>query len=238
VIVTIRRATAAGVFLFAATSAAPTYAQGYIGAFLVADVVRLDQYDSRIGDFGSGEALGFALRLGAEVGRRWGIELEFVRPGDITSDQTPPLLPALASVDLPGGVPPPASLANVSPSDLSVIFPSYVYQYRTTQRRTTLSTALWIRQEIARRFSLAYLGGVAFGRTENEVEVSYVPMRPTILPIPRSVNESIQYNVGPMVGVEGRIRMASQVDLVPGIRMHGIDSGWLIRPSLGLVWMF
>jgi hypothetical protein len=68
VIVTIRRATAAGVFLFAATSAAPTFAQGYIGAFLVADVVRLDQYDSRIGDFGSGEALGFALRLGAEVG--------------------------------------------------------------------------------------------------------------------------------------------------------------------------
>jgi hypothetical protein len=229
----IRRATAAAAFLCAATIAAPAFAQGYIGAFLVADVVRLDQYDSRTGDSGSGEALGFALRLGAEVGRRWGIELEFVRPGEITTDQMPEVYP-LATVTAERVVP---TLPGVSVPE-SLIFPSYSYRFRSTQRRTTLSTALWVRQEISRRFSLAYLGGVGFGRTEQEVEIDYLPIRPTIVPIPRSAIESIQYSVGPMVGVEGRIRMASQVDLLPGLRMHGIDGGWLIRPSLGLAWMF
>ena len=91
---------------------------------------------------------------------------------------------------------------------------------------------------IAPRVSLAYLGGVAFGRTESELEISYVPIRPTIIPIPPSVNESIDYGVAPMVGVEGRIRLAGHVALVPGLRLHGTDGGWLIRPSLGLAWMF
>jgi hypothetical protein len=85
---------------------------------------------------------------------------------------------------------------------------------------------------------LAYVGGVAFGRTESEVEVSFQPVRPTIIPIPPSVSESINYDVAPMVGVEGRIRMGGQVELVPGLRLHGTDGGWLIRPALGLMWTF
>jgi hypothetical protein len=222
-------------FLCVVALATPAFAQGYIGAFLVADVVRLDQYDSRVGDSGNGEALGFALRLGTEVGRRWGVELEFVRPGEITSDQTPEVYPLLATLNVVGGpVPPP----NVSLLDSSLTFPTYSYRYRSTQRRTTLSTALWVRQEISRRFSLAYAGGVAFGRTETELEVSYLPIRPTILPIPPILNESIHYGIGPMVGIEGRIHMAEQLDLVPGLRLHGTDGGWLLRPALGLSWTF
>lgn len=230
------KTTAVAVFLVTMAVAAPAFAQGsYIGAFLLADVVRLDQYDSTVGDTGNGEALGFALRLGTPIGARWGVELEFVRPGEITSDQTPQILPALTTVNVGSGVP---TLPNVSVPESTLIFPSYSYRFRSTQRRTTLSTALWVRQEISRRFSLAYLGGVAFGRTNNEVEISYLPIRPTILPIPRSVNESIDYNVAPMVGVEGRIRLGGQVDLVPGLRLHGGEDGWLIRPALGLAWTF
>ena len=229
------RALTAAVFLVASAFAVPAFAQGgYIGAFLVADVVRLDQYDLRTSESGSGEALGFGLRLGAEVGRRWGVEVEFVRPGEITSEQIPPILPAYYTVT-PEPVPP--ILPNVLP-DPSLVFPSFSYRSRATQRRSTLSTALWARQEISRRVSLAYLGGVAFGRTESELEISYVPIRPTIIPIPPSVNESIDYGVAPMVGVEGRIRLAGHVALVPGLRLHGTDGGWLIRPSLGLAWMF
>jgi hypothetical protein len=224
----------AAALLCLVASTTPAFAQGYIGAFLVADVVRMDQYDSRVGDSGNGEALGFALRLGTEVGRRWGVELEFVRPGEITSDQLPQVYPLLATVNVVGGVPPP----NVSVPDSSLIFPTYSYAFRSTQRRTTLSTALWVRQEISRRFSLAYTGGIAFGRTETELEVSYLPIRPTILPIPPILNESIHYGIGPMVGVEGRIRMADQLDFVPGLRLHGTDGGWLIRPALGLSWTF
>ena len=95
-----------------------------------------------------------------------------------------------------------------------------------------------MRQEISRRFSLAYVGGVAFGRTESELEISYLPIRPTIIPIPPSLNESVNYDVAPMVGVEGRIRLGGHVDVVPGIRLQAIEGGWLIRPALGLAWAF
>jgi len=217
--------------------AAPAFAQGsYIGAFLVADVVRLDEYDSRAEDSGNGEALGFALRLGTPIGSRWGVELEFVRPGEITSDQTPQILPALTTVNVGSSLPP--GLPNVSVPDSTLLFPSYSYRFQSTQRRTTLSTALWVRQEISRRFSLAYLGGIAFGRTSTELDIDYLPIRPTILPIPRLSSESINYDISPMVGVEGRIGMSRQVDLVPGIRLHGFQGGWLIRPALGLSWTF
>jgi hypothetical protein len=167
------------------------------------------------------------------------VDLEFVRPGEITTDQIPEFLPLLTT-----GVTavPPSTLPNVyDPRILpdSLLFPSYSYRFRSTQRRTTLSTALWVRQEISRRrFSMVYLGGVAFGRTESEVEIGYLPIRPTIIPIPPSVSESINYDVAPMVGVEGRIRMGGQVELVPGLRLHGTDGGWLIRPALGLMWTF
>jgi hypothetical protein len=230
----IRRAAAAAAFCAATTVAAPALAQGsYVGAFLVADVVRQDQYDSRTGDSGNGEALGFALRLGAEIARRWGVELEFVRPGEITTDQAPQIIAGFYELSAGSTVP---GLPNVVP-DASLIFP-YSYRFRSTQRRTTLSTSLWVRQELSRRVSLAYLGGVAFGRTNNEVELSYLPIRPVILPIPPSITESITYNVGPMVGVEGRIRMGGQVYLVPGLRLHGNQGGWLIRPAVGLNWVF
>ncbi len=227
----------AAAFIVAIALALPAFAQGYVGAFLVGDVVRLDQFDSRSGDSGGGEALGFGLRLGTPVGARWGVELEFVRPGEIASDRTPDILPLLTttpSVTVPS-LPTVPTLPNVFDP---LILPSVSYTFRSTQRRSTLSTALWVRQEISRRFSLAYLGGVAFGRTESEIEISYLPIRPTIIPIPSSVTETIDYGVAPMVGVEGRIRMGGQVDLVPGLRLHGTDGGWLIRPSVGLAWVF
>ena len=218
--------------------ATPAFAQGsYVGAVLVGDVVRLDQYDSNSRDSGNGEAFGFGLRLGSPLGAKWGVELEFVRPGEITTDQTPQILPLPASVVLTPSIP---TIPNLPNSDIydPLIFPTYSYNFRARQRRTTLSTSLWVRQEISRRFSLVYLGGLSFGRTNSEVEISYLPIRPAIIPIPRSVTESIHYGVGPMVGVEGRIRMGGQVDFVPGLRLHGIDGGWMIRPSIGLSWTF
>jgi hypothetical protein len=221
--------------LFASAIAAPAFAQGgYISASLIGDVVRLDQYDSSRSDTGNGEALGFALRVGSGLGPRWGVELEFVRPGEIDSDVTPEILPLLArtipsfTTSIPG-----------SPSGGDVLaFPIYSYRYHTRRRNTTLAAVVWAKQEISPRFSLAYVGGVSFGRTSHEIEVSYEPLRPTILPIPPSVSKSSMYDAGPMAGVEGRVRLGGQVDLVPGIRLHGVEGGWLIRPALGLAWNF
>ena len=233
-----RRTSAFAVVLLFGVLAPPAFAQGaYVGAFLVGEIVRLDQYDSRAEDSGNGESFGFALRLGSPIGTKWGVELEFVRPGEITSDQVPQIFPAIYEVTPIQVIP---GLPNQGQYD-PLIFPPISYEFRSTQRRSTLSTSLWVRQEISQRFSMVYLGGVAFGRTSNEVEITYSFGRSTILPIPSIapiVNESITYDVQPMVGVEGRIRLAGKVDLVPGLRLHGAQGGWLIRPAVGLSWNF
>ena len=237
-----RRTLAIAVVLLFGVLAPPAFAQGaYVGAFLVGEIVRLDQYDSRAEDSGNGESLGFALRLGSPIGTKWGVELEFVRPGEITSDQVPQILPAIYQITAVPSIPGLPNQGNYDP----LIFPPISYEFRSTQRRSTLSTSLWVRQEISSRVSMVYLGGVAFGRTSNEVEISYTFGRSTILPtilplppIPPLINESISYDVQPMVGVEGRIRLAGKVDLVPGLRLHGAQGGWLIRPAVGLSWNF
>jgi hypothetical protein len=234
-----KRTSAAAVLVLCGVLAPPAFAQGaYVGAFLVGEIVRLNQYDALAQDSGSGESFGFGLRLGSPLGAKWGVELEFVRPGEIESDQMPQILPAIYELT-PGlaipGVPP-----NQGAYD-PLIFPQYSYQFRSNERRTTLSTSLWVRQEISSRVSLVYLGGAAFGRTNNEVEITYSIGRPTILPIPPIppiVTESVIYDVQPMVGVEGRVRMGGKVDLVPGLRVHGTQGGWLIRPAVGLSWNF
>jgi hypothetical protein len=235
-----RRTSAVAVVLLFGVVAPPAFAQGaYVGAFLVGEIVRLDQYDSSAEDSGSGESLGFALRLGSPIGTKWGVELEFVRPGEITSNQLPQIFPAIYDVQ-PIQVIPGLPNRGVNVSD-PAIFPPISYEFRSAQRRSTLSTSLWVRQEISPRVSMVYLGGVAFGRTSNEVEITYTISRPTILPLPPIspvINESISYDVQPMVGVEGRIRMGGKVDLVPGLRLHGAQGGWLIRPAVGLSWNF
>ena len=238
-----RRTSAIAVILLFGMLAPSAFAQGaYVGAFLVGEIVRLDQYDSRAEDSGNGESLGFALRLGSPIGTKWGVELEFVRPGEITSDRTPEILPLLTNTPPNVRTPLPTLPTGI---DFNIydplIFPPISYEFRSTQRRATLSTSLWVRQEISSRVSMVYLCGVAFGRTSNELEITYTFPRQTILPLPPIsplINESISYDVQPMVGVEGRIRLAGKVDLVPGLRLHGAQGGWLIRPAVGLSWNF
>jgi hypothetical protein len=48
----------------------------------------------------------------------------------------------------------------------------------------------------------------------------------------------VSYRAGPVAGVEARIWLTDQVQLVPGVRLHGLDGGWLVRSSVGLGWTF
>lgn len=230
-----RRLLTAVAFVLVLAAAAPVSAQsGYVGAFLVGDVARFDQYDATgRDDAGNGEVLGFALRLGTGLGSRWGVELEFTRPSEIESEMAPGILPMLAESSIATGL--------AFPIDPGIPFPPYSYSIRTRQRNSTLATSLWMRQEITSRFSLAYVGGVSFGRFSSEVEVTYQPIRSPFFTVPAiapTVSEVTTYHAGPMVGMEGRLTLSGQAQLVPGLRLHAIQGGWLIRPSLGLVWNF
>jgi hypothetical protein len=180
---------------------------------------------------GGGEALGFALRVGTPIGSKWGIEAEIARPAEIENEGGSDVVP-LAYARFP----------DVVREELGVIYPRISSQVRTSQRYTTLSTTAWARQDLSPRFALVYSGGVGFHRTEQNVEYTYGPVRPVpglliVIP-PRSRSEAIVYSVRPVVGVDARIGMTAHVELVPSLRLHGLQNGMLIRTGIGLAWTF
>ena len=231
------RVVALAVVLLAALAPAAAAQGAYVSASLTGDIVRLNRLETAgSGESGDGEALGFALRLGTEIGSRWGVEAEIARPSEIESSFDPGYLPYRLAEVTATSVPPSGV---VSPG-FEVFYP-FTYRVQTRQRNTTLSAAAWAKQELSRRFSLVYLGGMGFHRTTQDVEISFEPptqfLRPAIFPVP-SLTESVVYTVGPFAGVEARIDLADHVQLIPGVRLHGISGGWLVRSSIGLGWVF
>ena len=216
----------------------PASAQGYVAASVLGDIARFNEYDSGSGreTSGSGEAVGFALRLGSAIGSRWGVELEFARPSEIETEFSPPYIPLLTTTVTTGSVPPSVG----SPVLPDVIFP-YSIRTESRQRNTTLSTSVWIGQPVTKRFGLKYLAGIAFGRTSQDIDIVYEPiprLAPVITVPTRASSSATTYDVGPLVGVEGEIGLTEHVQLVPGFRLHGVEGGWLLRPSVGLGWNF
>jgi hypothetical protein len=211
----------------------------YVGASVFGDFVRL----SGTRTFGSGgassggEAIGFTVRVGAPLSDRWGVEAEFARPSLIVEDDSPEVYPLARFT--------PIAIPGVSlPSPL--IFPPL--QFRNTYRNTTISTSAWVRHDLSANSSLVYLGGLGFYRSENRFEYVFDPRAlvpvPSGTPVPTGLSilpyssETVFYGVRPFVGVEGRIGLGEHMQLVPGLRLHGVENGWLVRPAIGLNWMF
>src|SRR5687768_11541397 len=70
-------------------SATPAHAQGpYVMGGVGIDVSRLDHVEGAgLPDMtADGEAIAFSLRLGTAIGDRWGVELAFTRPDEITQE--------------------------------------------------------------------------------------------------------------------------------------------------------
>ena len=102
-----------------------------------------------------------------------------------------------------------------------------------------------MRQELSPKVSLAYIGGAGFHRNERELELEFQPFIPINFPIPipippiaPTISESVQYDVRPFVGIESRIGLTEHTQLVPGIRLYGVDGGWLLRPAVAFGWVF
>jgi hypothetical protein len=212
---------------------APAMAQTpYVGTALVGDVARFSHssFDGRLGESSGGEAIGFALRLGIGVGAAWGVEAEFARPSELTSTASPPVLAALGYPELVG------RLGLIDPGGLTGLGISI----DTRQRNTTLSTVAWVRQDLTNRAALVYLGGLSFVRAAHVTEYSFSFVRALpglLLPAADRV-EFIAYGVRPVVGIEARIGLTDHLELVPGVRLTGLESGWLVRPAVGLSWGF
>ena len=209
----------------------------YVGVDLVGDVLRSTHSESSLGlDVPSGgEAIGFGLRLGTPLGSHWGIELAFTRPGEIETEFSG-AIPLASSAEILTTI--ARAAGNLTATQL---LPSPLpYRLRATQRHSTLSTTVWFNQTLSSKVSLVYLGGMGFYRNtyESESRFDILPagiISPIVFP---SLTKTVTYGVRPLAGFEARVHLTDHVDLVPGIRLHGLESAWLLRPAVGLAWSF
>ena len=211
----------------------------YVAGAIGAEVVRTSSTESAGSTFdaGSGEAFAGAIRVGTSIAPRFGVELEFYRPGEIEDNSDLPIFVTDTIIGArPGGI-----IGGPLP-DFG--FSSIIAQ--TTRVRTTTTSALvYARQPVGGRFEMVYLGGVGFSRVVREIDFGFprviVPLPPGILPRSYSIRTT-QYAVGPVVGVEMRAGMTEHMQLVAGLRAHTVGQsvvdGWMIRPSVGLAWKF
>jgi hypothetical protein len=212
-----------------AADAQPAYVAGSLGA----DIARTGSVGGTDAP-GTGEALSFSLRAGTGLTSRFGAELDFTRPSEITTDETPDvsILPVPRDTFFP-------NLSVVLPDLPAFPLPGIGYRVRTTQRSTTITAAAWMRQEITPRIALVYLGGIAFGRVERTVTTSFdvPPILASIYP-PTFEAGTVDYRAGPMAGFEGRLGLAEHIQVIPGVRVLSVGSGWIVRPAVSLGWMF
>ena len=226
--------------------ASSVFAQSpYVSASVGADISRFSGVDE--GSFGGiragGEAIAWSLRVGTEIGERWGLELGYTRPSEVESESSfnfpQPVFRFGMDALPPGGTGPTvASGFPISFSSLPTLLGSSA---RLARRDSTFETVAWVRQT-AGPVQLVYLGGVAFNRTVEELTVDF-GRRLAIIPIPNSTRTTT-YGVSPLVGIDGRIGMTDHLRLVVGTRLQSIGggttgaSGWIVRPSAGLMWEF
>ena len=215
----------------ASTAAQSTYVAGAISA----DVVRFSGAESEGDDVldNNGGALSFAVRAGTPVGDRWGVEAEFARSGGIENELEPSVI-SLPQLQMPRFASPGLAISWTSASAVP-----FQYSVRTTQRTTTIAASAWLRHDLTSRVALVYVAGMGFFRSEYDYENSldFLPLR-ALLTIPALRTETVTYGVKPLAGVESRVRLLDHVDLVPGVRLQGLEGGWLVRPSIGAAWNF
>jgi hypothetical protein len=235
----------AALTMVCALAVVPAAAQDtYVSASLTLDVIRFSRSETPGGTDLSpdGEAPGFALRLGTRLGSAWGVEAEFSRAAEIERESGPDAIPLVPRTTNPAlGIIGNGRLA--IPGIDPLVFLPLVYRVRTTYRDSTVSAGAWVRQDFTGRFALVYTGGVGFHRSEREAELTVDPIGvvPTglglVLPS-RTVTDVTTYSARPFAGVEGRLRLSEHVEVVPGVRLHGLEEGLLVRPSIGAAWVF
>jgi hypothetical protein len=235
----------AGVALAGAWAAGSAAAQGvYVGGAVAAEVVRTSSTESggATYDNGSGEAFGGAIRVGSFITSRFGVELEYFRPGEIETELGGPIY--LAAAGSPSSVSWSSNGEGMVISGISnLTFPSIIGQ-TTRVRTSTTSALLTLRQRLGRRVAFVYLGGVGFSRVVRDTDFDFprgiLPLGPAIQRAYSS--RTTQYAAGPVVGVEVRAGMTEHAQVVAGLRMHtlgqAVVDGWMIRPSVGLSWTF
>jgi hypothetical protein len=195
-----------------------------------------------------GTAATLAVRAGIALGQRWGAEVEFARAFTIEHSETsegtilasgtqvnvPPVLVGIPGFD----VIPPIRFAPTLRTE-------------TEQQLSSVNALAWVSYAVSSRIDLVLAAGAAFNRSTVEqrvrIESITLPGFPAGLPgFPAGVpldlftrsTRVVNYDVGPVVGVETRIALGDRLRVVPALRMSTAYSGWSVRPTAGIIWMF
>jgi hypothetical protein len=224
--------------------ATPAFAQStYVGAAVGMDVSRFNRVEASGFDdiTAGGEVLAVSLRLGTEIRDNWGVELGFTYPSALERESSQGFpIPLLAAVTTAAGGGVSGSIGSIPvPGGNALTFPAFQASTRIERRNTTLDALAWVARSAGDNVDLVFLGGVGFNRITEEVSFQFT--RPIGIIFPNSTR-TISYDVGPVVGVEGRIELTENARLVPGLRLQSLGGngreGWLLRPSVGLAWQF
>ena len=224
-------------FLVVVCTPRPADAQSiYVAGALGADISLVSGQESfGVASPGGGEALSGGARVGVVLQDRWGVEVEVSRAAEMESD-----------------------LGRGGPVPLSSAFPIVLPEVSYETRITTVSTTASLRQQIADRIALVYLGGIVFHRTDREIQYPFLRgitalpgnlgltlgsfvdggVSPFGIALPSTRVESVQYGTGPVAGIEAHIGYGDHLSIIPGFRMHGLPNAWLLRPAVAVGWTF
>ena len=211
-------------------AASPAFGQSiYVGAAAGSNTFLTTEIDA--GQFSQPETGGttpvFAVRGGIALAERWGAEVEFARSLTIERDET---------VDFPSV---PVSLGGI----VGVGFPRPSFRVESEEALTAVNTTAWVSYPLNARLDIVVTAGASFQRSETEQRLSVdfpqlvFPGAPTLTVLPDSTRVTT-YDVGPLVGLEGRIRFGDHLRVVPSLRLSDTAGGWSVRPAVGVDWVF
>lgn len=208
----------------------PAFGQSiYVGVAAGSDTFLASKFET--GPFTQPQSGGttptIAVRGGIALAERWGAEVEFAHSLTIERNET---------VDFPNS---PIILTGVLPAR----FPQPTFRVESEQAMTAVNTLAWVSYPLNARLDVVVMAGASFQRSETEqrfaVDFSQVlfPGTPIVTLQPDSTRVTA-YDVGPLVGLEGRIRFGDHLRVVPALRLSDTAAGWSIRPTVGMDWVF
>jgi len=160
-----------------------------------------------------GNTAGGAVAVGTHIGSHWDLQLGLDVTGFSRSER---------------------------PRSVTLAKDTYTLTSVTDNQVLTVATLLRYRAAPHGRWRLGYLGGLSFIRIDRRFHTDASDATPAGL-IPRP-DEAVDYSAAPTIGLDARVAISDHVSLVPGIHAcvfrFGNESGFLVRPRIGVRWTF
>ena len=161
----------------------------------------------------NGEATGGAIAVGTSIGSRWDLQVGL----DVTGFSE-----------------------TRRPRDITFQRDTITLTSVAENQVVSVATLLRFRAAPRGRLRLGYLGGLSFVRMHRRFHTDAPDGTPTGL-IPRP-DERVDYSAAPTVGIDARIAVSDHLSVIPGIHAcvfrFADESGFLVRPRIGVRWAF